>query len=65
MTAKIFIIILLVVTIALILGIALYDYNPTPKKVPNKVEAYALSEDVQNELNETIKTQETQSIIFS
>ena len=35
---EIFIIILLMIAIALILGILLYEYVPTNKKVPNKVD---------------------------
>lgn len=57
------IIILLIIAIVLILGIVFYDYNPTNKKVPNEAEAYVLSEEMQEELNETIKATETQNIV--
>lgn len=48
------IIILLLIAIALILGIVFYEYIPTNKTVPVKIKEYALSEDVQNELKESI-----------
>lgn len=60
---EILIILFLAVAIVLLLGIILYDYNPTSKTVPSKVEAYVLPEEVHEELNETLTVSETQSII--
>lgn len=60
---EIFIIVLMTIAIILVLGILLYEYNPTSKKTPNKVEAYTLPEDMQQELNETIAENEKQNII--
>lgn len=60
---EVFIIVLLIVSIMIVLGIIFYDYNPTTKKVPSKVEAYTLSQDMQEELNETIEVSETQNIV--
>ena len=52
------IVVLLLVAIVLILGIIFYDYNPSNKTVPAKVEAYAFPEDVKEELTETIQNLE-------
>lgn len=60
---EILIIILLIVAITLVLGILFYDYRPTNKKVPSEVSAYILPTEVQTELDETIKTAESQNII--
>ncbi len=60
---EIFIIILLMIAIALILGILLYEYVPTNKKVPSKVSGYVLPEEMTQELQETIETAEKQNII--
>jgi len=55
--------ILMIVAIALVLGIVLYDYNPTTKKIPTTVEAYSLPAEMQEELNETIQEAQKQNII--
>lgn len=60
---EIFIIILLVIAIILILGIIFYDYRPSNKKIPSKVAEYTLSEEMSEELNETLTAAETQNII--
>ena len=60
---EIIIILLLIIAILLILGIILYDYNPITKKVPEKVAEYKLSEEMENELDETITAMETQNIV--
>lgn len=60
---EIFIIILLIIVILLMLSIGFYEYSPTSKKTPNKVKAYAIPEEVQNELDEIVVEDETQSII--
>ncbi len=60
---EIFIMILLIVAIAMILGIVLYEYAPIDKKVPSKVSEYALPEEMVEELEETIKEAEKQNII--
>jgi len=52
------IVILLLIAIALILGILLYDYIPDKKTVPAKVESYKFPEDVRAELSETMKNLE-------
>jgi len=57
------IVILLVVAILLVLGILFYDYNPTTKKIPTAVETYSLPIEMQEELNETLQTTETQNLV--
>lgn len=52
------IVILLLIAVALILGILFYEYIPTSKIVPVKVQAYTLPEDVQKELKETMSSSE-------
>ena len=58
MTKKIFqeilIYLLILVLIALILGIIFYQYVPKNKTIPVKVKEYAMEEDVQKELKETV-----------
>lgn len=60
---EIFIIILLVLAIILVLGIIFYDYRPSNKKIPSKVAEYTLSEEMSEELNETLTAAETQNIV--
>ncbi|MBQ2917324.1 MAG: hypothetical protein IJE59_04045 [Clostridia bacterium] len=55
------IVLLLLIAVALILGIIFYEYIPSNKTVPIKVEEYALSEDIKNELKESVS--EGQNII--
>lgn len=51
---QIFMVILLLIAIAIILGIIFYEYIPTNKVLPAKVQKYELPNDVQNELNESV-----------
>lgn len=44
------IVILLLIVIALVLGILFYEYIPTNKTVPAKIEEYTLPQEVKNEL---------------
>jgi len=46
--------ILVLVAIALVLGILLYDYIPNNKTVPIKIEAYKMPKDVEEELKEAV-----------
>lgn len=55
------IVLLLLVAVALILGIIFYEYIPNNKTVPIRIEEYALSEDIQNELKESVS--EGQNIV--
>ena len=60
---EVFIIMLLVIAILLVLGILFYDYVPTTEKIPTAVVEYQLPEDMQKELNETLKTTGTQNLV--
>ena len=51
---EICIMLLLCVAIVLILGVIFYDYIPTNKAVPSKLEAYVTPENVQSEIEEEI-----------
>ena len=52
------IVLLLLVAIALILGIIFYDYIPSGKTIPAKVEKYAFPDEIQEELNDSMKNLE-------
>lgn len=54
--------IMLLIAIALILSIIFYEYIPNNKAVPIAVKPYTISEDVQEELKESIN-QEEQNIV--
>lgn len=56
------IIILLLFAIALILGILLYDYIPINKVVP-VIEGYQTPENIKNELQETIDTENSEIVV--
>lgn len=51
-----FIFILLLIAVVLILGILFYDYIPNAKVVPTALKPYELSEETQEELNQTISS---------
>lgn len=51
---EIFIMLLLCVAIVLVFGVIFYDYIPTNKAVPNKLEAYVTPENIQEEIEEEI-----------
>lgn len=55
------IVILLLLAIALILGIVFYDYIPTNKTVPVKIQSYTIPDDIKEELSETFE--EGQNIV--
>ena len=57
------IIILLIIAIGIIFFIVFYDYNTVNTTVPKKMEAYELSTDIKEELNETLKSQDTQELV--
>lgn len=48
------IVILLLISVALVLGIVFYDYIPNSKTVPAKTKPYALPEDIKEELGESV-----------
>jgi hypothetical protein len=59
---EIAIVLLLLAVMILIFGIIFYDYIPTNKTVPAKVQAYQPSNEIQNELKDSLNT-ETQNIV--
>ena len=61
---EIIIILLLCIAICLILGVIFYNYIPTNKVVPSKVEAYSTSDSIKEEINEEIVEYPKQNIVF-
>ena len=55
------IVILLLIVVALVLGIIFYDYIPTNKTVPAKIEEYTLPQEVKTELEASMS--EEQNIV--
>lgn len=51
---EVIIFLLLLIVIALVLGVLFYDHIPNNKIVPTALKPYELSEEVQEELNETM-----------
>lgn len=60
---EIAIIILLIVAIGLVFFVVFYDYNTINTTIPKKVEAYELSSETRDELEETLKAQNTQELV--
>jgi len=58
---EIIIFLLLLVSIALILGILFYDYMPINKTVPSKVVPYNIPADIQSEIN--VSTEDSQNVV--
>jgi len=52
------IIILMLIAVILVFAILLYDYSPTHKTIPRKVEEYKIEASLQNELTKTLNTTE-------
>ena len=46
--------ILLLISIALVLGIVFYDYIPNNKTVPIKIQTYSMPEDIKKDLEQTV-----------
>lgn len=61
---EICIMLLLCIAILLILGVIFYDYIPSNKAVPNKLEAYTTSETVKTEISERITELETPEVSY-
>ncbi len=60
---EIIIILLLIAIIILLLGILFYDYIPSSKTLPDKVQDYVLAEDVKLELQQDTKNMNTEEIV--
>ena len=61
---EIFIMLLLCVAIALILGVMFYNYIPTNKAVPSKLAEYSTPENVRAEIDQETSEQEKQEITY-
>ena len=59
-----FIMILLCIAIILVLGVLFYDYIPTNKAVPNKLEAYTTPEKIESEIKEEITEMEKAEVSY-
>ena len=60
---EVLIIVVLVLIIIGLLAVLFYDYIPSSKIVPAKVEAYALSEDVNEELQKDLANKNSDEIV--
>ena len=60
---EIIIILLLIIALILLLGILFYDFMPTSKIVPTKVEEHALSEETQAEIEKELSNIKSDEII--
>lgn len=61
---EIIIILLLCCAICLILGVVFYDYIPTNKVIPSKVEPYTTSNTIKEEINQEITEFQKQTIVM-
>lgn len=52
------ILLLLLITVAILLAIVFYDYNPLNKTIPKKIDTYTLPEEVETELSNSLNLQE-------
>ena len=60
---EIVIIVLLTAAIVLLLGILFYDYMPTSKVIPSKVQEYAIDKDVEAELEKELNNSNSEEIV--
>lgn len=60
---EIIIVLLLIVILVLLLGILFYDYMPSTKTVPSKVQEYALEATVQEELDKELNNLNSEEIV--
>lgn len=60
---EIIIVLLLIIIIILLLGILFYDYIPTSKTLPTKVQEYALEETVKQELDKELNNLNSEEIV--
>lgn len=61
---EISIMLLLCAAILLILGVLFYDYIPTNKIIPNKLEAYKTPENIKEEIEENITELPKQNYVY-
>lgn len=60
---EIVIILLLIAVIILLLGILFYDYIPSSKTLPEKVQEYVLADDVKKELEQDSQNIDTEEVV--
>ena len=60
---EIVIILLLILAILLLLGILFYDYMPSSKIVPAKVEEYAMDEETKTELEKELNNAKSEEVV--
>lgn len=60
---EIIIVLILMVILVLLLGILFYDYVPSSKTIPSKVQEYALEETVKQELDKELDNLNSEEII--
>ena len=51
------------ITVALVLGVILYDYSPNNKVVPRRVEAYVAPDNIKQEIESTDNPEDQQVVI--
>ena len=59
---EIFIVILIIVLLALVLGIVFYEYIPMNKIIPVKVEAYTISNELEQEVGQVVSGNNQETI---
>lgn len=60
---EIIIVLILMVILVLLLGILFYDYVPSSKTIPSKVQEYALEETVKQELDKELDNLNSEEIV--
>jgi hypothetical protein len=61
---EVIITVLLCAVIILILGVVFYEYNPVNKVVPSKIDQYATSDQIKEEINVNVLSLETTSVVY-
>lgn len=61
---EIFIMLLLCIAIVLILGVIFYNYIPSNKAIPNKLEAYTTPENIKAEIEQEITETKQEEITY-
>jgi hypothetical protein len=59
---EIIIFLLLLVSLALLLGILLYDYIPTTREIPARAISYSLPKEIQEELDKILSSERAETI---
>lgn len=62
---EVIIMLLLCIAIILVLGVIFYNYIPTNKTIPSKLEAYTTPENIQSEIEQVISETEKEEITYT